>query len=78
MTALDATGLHEIEKLATALHDSGRTLILCGAREQPAELMQQAEFEQHVGRENICANVEEALDRARDCYYGKVNAAAGI
>jgi len=78
MTALDATGLHEIENLATALHDSGRTLILCGAREQPAELMQQAEFEQHVGRENICANVEEALDRARECYYGKVDAAAGI
>ena len=78
MTALDATGLHEIEKLATALHDSGRTLILCGAREQPAELMQQAEFEQHVGRKNICANVEEALDRAQDCYYAKANAASGI
>jgi sulfate permease, SulP family len=78
MTALDATGLHEIEHLATALHESGRTLILCGAREQPAELMQQAEFEQHVGRENICENVEAALDRARDCYVGKINTAAGI
>jgi len=78
MTALDATGLHEIENLATALHESGRTLILCGAREQPLELMQQAEFEQHVGRENICENVEAALDRARDAYYGKEDAASGI
>lgn len=79
MTALDATGLHEIESLAGKLHASGRTLILCGAREQPAELMQQAEFEQHVGRENICENVEAALDRARQCYPEQVDATgAGI
>jgi hypothetical protein len=39
-------------------------LILCGAREQPAQLMRQSEFEQHVGAENICANVTEALARA--------------
>ena len=79
MTALDATGLHEIEHLADKLHASNRTLILCGAREQPAELMQQAEFEQHVGRENICPNVEAALDRARECYEVESDiAGAGI
>ena len=66
MNALDATGLHEFEQLADRLHATGRVLILCGAREQPAELMRQAEFEAHVGRENICANVEEALKRARE------------
>jgi len=27
--------------------------------------MRQAEFEQHVGGENICANVAEALERAK-------------
>ena len=36
MTALDATGLRAIEELADALHISGRTLLLCGARHQPA------------------------------------------
>jgi SulP family sulfate permease len=76
MTALDATGLHAIESLAEKLHASGRTLILCGAREQPVELMAQAEFEQRVGRENICENVETALDRAREV-YGQANAAVG-
>lgn len=64
MTAIDATGLQALEDLADALHRSNRTLILCGAREQPERLMHQAEFERHVGRENICANVQEALDRA--------------
>jgi len=64
MTAIDATGLKALEDLADAVHTSGRGLILCGAREQPAKLMEQAEFEQHVGPENICANVAEALSRA--------------
>jgi sulfate permease, SulP family len=66
MTALDATGLHEFEQLAERLHASGRVLILCGAREQPKEVMRQAEFEAHVGPENICDNVEEAIRRARE------------
>src|ERR1700757_388105 len=65
MTAIDATGLQALEKLADVVHSSGRGLILCGAREQPARLMKQAEFEQHVGSENICRSVEEALERAK-------------
>jgi SulP family sulfate permease len=68
MTAIDATGLHAFERLADRIHSSGRGLILCGAREQPARLMHQAEFEQHVGAENICANITEALARARTLY----------
>jgi sulfate permease, SulP family len=68
MTAIDATGLQALEELADTIHESGRGLILCGAREQPARLMQQAEFEQHVGHENICANIAEALDRAKEIY----------
>jgi SulP family sulfate permease len=65
MTAIDATGIQALEELASALHKSGRTLLLCGAREQPAELMRKAEFAQHVGTGNICANIEEALERAK-------------
>ena len=68
MTAIDATGIQALEKLADQIHDSGRGLILCGAREQPAELMRQAEFEQHVGAENICANVAAALERAKEMF----------
>lgn len=65
MTAIDGTGLLTLEELAHKLQESGRTLILCGAREQPALLMQKAEFERRVGAENICHDVEEALARAR-------------
>jgi SulP family sulfate permease len=66
MTALDATGLQAFEDLADRLHGSGRVLILCGARSQPAQLMKQAEFDQHIGHGNICPSIEAALARARD------------
>jgi SulP family sulfate permease len=68
MTAIDATGLQALETLADAVHASGRGLILCGAREQPARLMHQAEFEEHVGSGNICPSIAEALDRAKELY----------
>jgi sulfate permease, SulP family len=68
MTALDATGLFALEEVAKQLHASKRTLILCGAREQPAKLIHQAEFEEVVGPENICDNVQGALSRAEEVY----------
>jgi sulfate permease, SulP family len=70
MTALDATGLFAIEEVAKQLHVSKRTLIVCGAREQPSQLIHQAEFAQVIGKENICDNVQEALRRAEEVYRG--------
>ncbi len=75
MTAIDATGIYALEEVARQLHSTGRTLILCGAREQPAQLIHQAEFEDVVGRENICANVLEALRRA-ETVFEKIEAQA--
>jgi len=68
MTALDATGLFALEEVARTLKASGRELILCGAREQPLQLIQQTEFENLVGPENICDNVQEALSRAEEAF----------
>ena len=68
MTAIDATGLGAIRDLADTLHASGRSLLLCGAREQPAQLMKQAEFERHVGPANICPSITDALQRAASLY----------
>jgi len=67
MTAIDATGLRVLEELATKLHNSGRSLLFCGALPQPRKLMEQAGFDQHVGAENICPNIEAALQRAEEC-----------
>jgi sulfate permease, SulP family len=68
MTAIDSTGLQALEALADQVHKSRRELILCGAREQPSRLMHQAEFQQHIGPENMCNSIAEALSRARMVY----------
>lgn len=64
MNAIDATGLLAFEDLADVLHGSGRALILCGARKQPAHLMKRADFHSHVGEKNICHNIGDAIRRA--------------
>jgi SulP family sulfate permease len=66
MTALDATGLYAIEQFAGRLHKSGRTLLLCGALEQPARLLSQADFIEHVGKDNILPHIQAALERAEN------------
>jgi SulP family sulfate permease len=68
MTALDATGLHALEVFGARLRKSGRTLLLCGAREQPAKLLLQADVIDRIGRDNVLPHVEAALQRARDIH----------
>ncbi|MEQ1869195.1 MAG: solute carrier family 23 protein [Vicinamibacterales bacterium] len=65
MTAIDGTGLHAMEHFADVLQDSGRTLLLCGMRDQPARMMERAEFHHHIGDENLLPTLEAALARAR-------------
>ena len=66
MTALDATGLHALERLAYRCRQKGKTLVLCGARGQPEHLLHQTEFVDHVGDENIVPNIRAALDRVHE------------
>jgi SulP family sulfate permease len=73
MTAIDATGLHALELLSERLRKSGRTLVLCGARLQPSQMLKMAEFRGVVGKENICPHVQAALKRAREIYMGLDN-----
>ncbi|HVQ43271.1 MAG TPA: sulfate permease [Vicinamibacterales bacterium] len=77
VTALDATGLRAIEELAEALHASGRHLLLCGARHQPAELIARADFHRHIGDANICVTVNDALNRARELQDAETGARPG-
>lgn len=71
MTAIDATGTHAIETFAKRLAESGRTLLLCGAMQQPSKLLQHPRFLDRVGRENIMPNIQAALDRARKLHLAQ-------
>jgi SulP family sulfate permease len=64
MTAIDATGLHALKTFCDRLRKSGRTLLLCGARLQPAKFLESAEFVEHIGKDNIQPHVQAALTRA--------------
>ncbi len=64
MTAIDGTGLYALEVFSDRLRKAGKTLLLCGARDQPEKLLAKSEFVSHIGRENILPHVEAALQRA--------------
>ena len=70
MTAIDATGLHALETLCDRLKAAGRHMILCGARQQPAALLRQAAFVEHVGPRNVLPSVDDALARAAEIEAG--------
>jgi SulP family sulfate permease len=70
MTAIDATGLHALEMLSDRLKKSGRTLLLCGARHQPARMLERADFVEHIGPHNILPHAQAALQRAREIQAG--------
>jgi SulP family sulfate permease len=77
MTAIDATGIHAIETFAKRLHASGRTMVLCGAMQQPSKLLSGARFMDCVGRENIMPNIQAALDRAREIHGAEADGTEG-
>ena len=68
MNAIDSTGIQALERLAREVRKSGRTLLLCGVPERPLQLMERAEFSEHVGAENVCANISVALRRAEELH----------
>jgi SulP family sulfate permease len=65
MSSIDSTGLGAIEEVASRLKASGRHLLLCGAKEHPSRMIHQPVFVQLIGAENICSNIQHALDRAK-------------
>ena len=66
MTALDATGIHALEQFSDRLRKAGKTLLLCGARDQPSQLISGSDFLKQIGTENVLPHVRAALTRARE------------
>jgi SulP family sulfate permease len=64
--AMDATGLNALEDLYDRLHRKGKHLVLSGPHTQPLLVMEKAGFLDRIGRDNVCADIEAALARARE------------
>jgi len=63
--AIDATGLHSFEALIKVCKKDGKTLILSHVNEQPMNTLKKSGLLGEIGEENICANIDEALERAK-------------
>ncbi len=63
--SMDASALHTLEHLHGKLRKHDKHLILCGPHTQPYFLMHQAGFFDRIGKENVVANLDDALTRAK-------------
>ena len=63
--SMDASALHSLEHLHGKLRKKGQHLILSGPHTQPYFLMHQAGFFDKVGKENVVANLDDAIARAK-------------
>jgi SulP family sulfate permease len=64
--AMDATGLNALEDLFERLQRKGKHMILTGPHTQPLFVMDRAGFLERIGRENVCADIDGGLARARE------------
>ena len=63
--AMDVNALHSLNNVLKACKKKHITLILSHVQEQPMRMMQKAGFDQLLGEDNICSNIDEALRRAK-------------
>ncbi len=63
--SMDGSALHTLEHLYNKLRKHGKHLILCGPHTQPYFLMHQAGFFDRIGLDNVKANLDDAISRAK-------------
>jgi len=69
--AMDATGLNALEALCGRLRAKQKHVILSGPHTQPLLVMEKAGFLDELGRDNLCANLDESLQRAASLLAGR-------
>jgi SulP family sulfate permease len=63
---IDATGLRILNLVREKFHRRGTRMIFSGMQPQPMKVLFEGGFVDAVGLENICANIDAALSRARE------------
>lgn len=69
--AMDATGLDALEDLLEKLRIKKKDLILCAPHSQPLFALTRAGFIEKIGMDNICGDMDAALERARKILAAK-------
>lgn len=63
---IDATGIHSFESIIKACEKNGATLIMSHVNEQPMKVLKKSGMYKKIGKENICKNIDAALERASE------------
>ncbi len=75
--AMDVNALHVLNRVLKSCQKRRITLILSHVQEQPLKMMQKAGFDQSVGVDNFCENIDLALTRAEQLQAAGVRSVAG-
>ena len=62
---IDSTGIHNLTNFCEICQREGIQIILSGVNEKVHKVLQKSHFYDLLGKENICSNINEALEKAR-------------
>lgn len=62
---MDSTGLHNLESLCRLSQKENIRIILSGVNEKVRQTLINSGLKEIIGKENICSNINEALDKAK-------------
>ena len=62
---IDSTGIHNLENLCIMSQKEKITIVLSGVNEKVHQVLQKSGFYELLGQENICPNINVALERAQ-------------
>jgi SulP family sulfate permease len=63
---MDSTGIHNLEVLIEQSHKEGIQIVLSGVNTQVRTALEKAGFNKLIPTENICSNINVALERSKE------------
>ena len=63
---MDSTGIHNLEILIEQSQKEGIQIVLSGVNPQVRKALEKAEFNKLIPAENICSNINVALERSKE------------
>jgi SulP family sulfate permease len=75
---MDATGMKALEVAWEKMHRDGVTVLVTAIQPQPMKVMLESGLADHIGIDNFCANIDDALNRARRILQPEPVSAPGV
>lgn len=63
---IDSTGIHNLSNMCRTSQREKVTIVLSGVNDSVHKSLEQCDFYDLIGKENICPNINAALDRAKE------------